>query len=112
MLESMTDVTSASEVPVLVLLFLSSIANWRVRNARIRRAVEHEAVRCTEELEKVLRSRCREGRLMPVSVAKKLYGTDGRVWAEVLRRIKVHVVERSGIVDGKQTKVWEWSGEI
>lgn len=106
------NIFAVSEVPVLVLLFLSSIANWRVRNARIRRAVEKEAVRCTKELEKVLKSRCREGRLMPVSTAKKQFGTDGRVWAKVLRRIKAHVVERSGVVDGKQTKVWEWSGEI
>lgn len=106
------NIFAVSEVPVLVLLFLSSIANWRVRNARIRRAVEKEAMRCTEELVKVLKSRCREGRLMPVSTAKKQFGTDGRVWAEVLKRIKTRVVERSGIVDGKQTKVWEWTGEI
>lgn len=101
-----------SEVPVLVLLFLTSIANWRVRNARIRRAVENEARRCTEELERALKSRCREGRLMPVSVAKKQFGTDSRVWAEMHRKIKAQVVERSGVVDGKQTKVWEWAGEI
>lgn len=99
------------EIPILASIFVLSVRSHQKRRHRIKVAIEREGRRSVDQIAKVLKEKSTEGKVVPVSTIKKQFGNDRRLWDAILRNIKAKVVERNGVVDGKQTRVWEWSGK-